>query len=352
MHWFWIGTGLLMLGIVSQAVSRILARHFNLFDHPSARKIHNQPVPLSGGTGIIIPAILLILLWPASGALALSVSFQLKLLLAGSLATIYLMGLIDDFRDLKPTSRLSVQALIAFGLWYFGLRLDLIHFGAVTLDLGFLSLPITLLWFMGFMNTSNLMDGMDGLSGGMSLIALLAISVSALATGMSFGYLALALVFLMLSFLTFNLSSERKVFLGDSGSLTLGLLVGVLGILASRNGMTSGLHWEALAIPLAAYSVGIADVFTSILRRSSRQRSIFKADKHHFHHRLLRAGLGRNWTLAALHGVAGLMIFFVVLPTQISLWASALFLIPLTMVLGAGMQLLRTRLIEDRKSVV
>ncbi|MDP7022596.1 MAG: hypothetical protein QGH30_09650, partial [Candidatus Krumholzibacteria bacterium] len=127
------------------------------------------------------------------------------------------------------------------------------------------------------------------------------------------------------------------------------LLVGILGILVSRKGMTAGLHWEALAIPLAAYSVGIADVFTSILRRSSRQRSIFKADKHHFHHRLLRAGLGRNWTLAALHGVAGLMIFFVVLPTQVSLWASALFLIPLTMVLGAGIQLMRTRLIEQSK---
>jgi len=236
--------------------------------------------------------------------------------------------------------------MAAFLLWNVGVRLDMIHFGSWTLDFGLFSLPLTMLWFMGFMNTSNFMDGMDGLSGGMSLMALGALAVSGILLDSIFGPAVLMLAVMTGIYLIFNLSPNRKIFLGDSGSLTLGLSVGILAILVSKTPGAAGLSWHPIALVLAAYSVGILDVLVAIIRRARRGASVFKADKHHFHHRLLRAGLGEKWTLAALHGMAGLVLFAVSLPSYGSGWAVVQFLIPSSMVLGAGLRLLRVAMVK------
>jgi UDP-GlcNAc:undecaprenyl-phosphate GlcNAc-1-phosphate transferase len=224
-----------------------------------------------------------------------------------------------------------------------------IQLGGFTLELGLLSLPLTLLWFMGFMNTSNFMDGMDGLSGGMSLIALGGLLISGGAQNSVFGPAVLVLALMVAVYLAFNMSTRRKVFLGDSGSLTLGMSVGILGILLAKPAAGAGtaLSWHPLAIVLAAYSVGIADVAVSIIRRARRGASIFKADSHHFHHRLLRAGLDWKWTLAALHGLAGLVVFAVSVPRYGGVWALIQFLVPSSAVVGAGVRLLKVGLVKQ-----
>jgi len=327
-----------------QEICRLVANSIGLVDHPNSRKIHSKPVPLSGGIGIFMPISILMIIWIARGAEGMGVLSGIGVLLA--LGMITLTGFIDDFRPVSPSKRLMVQAMAAFLLWNVGVRLDMIHFGSWTLDFGLFSLPLTMLWFMGFMNTSNFMDGMDGLSGGMSLMALGALAVSGILLDSIFGPAVLMLAVMTGIYLIFNLSPNRKIFLGDSGSLTLGLSVGILAILVSKTPGAAGLSWHPIALVLAAYSVGILDVLVAIIRRARRGASVFKADKHHFHHRLLRAGLGEKWTLAALHGMAGLVLFAVSLPSYGSGWAVVQFLIPSSMVLGAGLRLLRVAMVK------
>ncbi len=327
-----------------QELCRGVAISIGLVDHPNSRKIHSKPIPLSGGVGMFLPISIFLIVWIARGAEGMGILAGLGVLAA--LGMITLTGFIDDFRPVSPSKRLLVQAMASFLLWNVGVRLDLIHFGAFTLDLGLLSLPLTMLWFMGFMNTSNFMDGMDGLSGGMSLMALGALTVTGMIAGSLFGPAALILAVITAIYLIFNLSPNRKIFLGDSGSLTLGLSVGILAILVAKMPAGSGLDWHVIALALAAYSVGILDVLVAIIRRARRGASVFKADKHHFHHRLLRAGLGEGWTLAALHGMAGLVLFAVSLPGYGSGWAIVQFLVPSSMVLGAGMRLLRVAIVK------
>jgi len=336
-----------LIGIGSWIIQegcRAVAVSIGLVDHPNSRKIHSKPVPLSGGIGMALPIAVFLIVWIARGAEGMGVLSGIGLLTAMSMIT--LTGFIDDFRPVSPSKRLLVQATASFLLWNVGVRLDMIQFGSWSLDLGLFSLPLTMLWFMGFMNTSNFMDGMDGLSGGMSLMALGALSVSGLVAQSVYGPVVLILAVMTGIYLVFNLSSNRKIFLGDSGSLTLGLSVGILGILVARNPAGGGLNWHALTLVLAAYSVGILDVLFSIIRRARRGASVFKADRHHFHHRLLRAGLGQKWTLAALHGLAGLALFAVSLPSYGSGWAIVQFLVPSSMVLGAGLRLLRVAMVK------
>jgi len=333
-----------LLSWIIQEACRATAIAVGLVDHPNSRKIHHKPIPLSGGIGIFLPISLLLIVWILRGAEGLGLQEGIGVLAA--LGMITLTGFIDDFRPVSPSKRLMVQALASFLLWNVGVRLDMIQFGAHTLNLGILSMPLTMLWFMGFMNTSNFMDGMDGLSGGMSLMALGAMTISGLLTASMYGPVVMVLAVMTAIYLVFNLSSNRKIFLGDSGSLTLGLSVGVLAILVSKNPAGGNLEWHGLALVLAAYSVGILDVLVAIIRRARRGASIFKADKHHFHHRLLRAGLGEGWTLAALQGMAGLVLFAVSLPRYGSGWAIVEFLVPSSMVLGAGVKLLRVAMVK------
>ena len=342
--WYVIIPLVAIVSWIIQEVCRGVAISIGLVDHPNSRKIHSKPIPLSGGIGMFLPVSIFLIVWIARGGEGMGVLAGLGVLSA--LGMITLTGFIDDFRPVSPSKRLLVQAMASFLLWNVGVRLDLIHFGGFALDLGLFSLPLTMLWFMGFMNTSNFMDGMDGLSGGMSLMALGSISVVGFITGSLYGPVALILAVVTAIYLIFNLSTNRKIFLGDSGSLTLGLSVGVLGILVSRVPSGVGLDWHAIALVLAAYSVGVMDVLVAIIRRARRGASVFKADKHHFHHRLLRAGLGEGWTLAALHGMAGLVLFAVSLPGYGSGWAIVQFLVPSSMVLGAGLRLLRVAMVK------
>ncbi|MCB9515788.1 MAG: undecaprenyl/decaprenyl-phosphate alpha-N-acetylglucosaminyl 1-phosphate transferase [Candidatus Latescibacteria bacterium] len=309
--WYMLLPLVLLLGWVAQELSRSVATSIGLLDLPNPRKIHLQPVPLSGGPGLFVPLLLGYLVWLAAGSPGQAMGAALSLGLAFTL--IFTTGLVDDLRGLSARRRLVIQATAGLLLWAGGFRLDAIAFGGWTLQLGLFSLPLTLLWFMGFMNTSNLMDGMDGLSGGMNLLALLALGTFGLFIGSGVGALAMFAAGLVVPYLVCNLRGRGKVFLGDSGSLSLGLTVGTFALAMARQ-PGAALSWAPLAFALAAYVVGILDVLTSIVRRRRDGVSPFRPDTHHFHHRLLRAGLGPKWTLASLHGLSGLAVFAVALP--------------------------------------
>jgi len=244
-----------------------------------------------------------------------------------------------------------IQAGAATLLWGAGFRIDDIAFGSWTLELSVVSLPLTLFWFMGFMNTSNLMDGMDGLSGGMNLIALLALGGFGLYAGNPAAPLALAAAALTVAFLICNLRGRSKVFMGDSGSLSMGLGVATLALVMAGKPGSGVLVASAPAFAAAAYAIGILDVLLSIIRRRRRGVSPFRPDTQHIHHRLLRAGLGSGWTLATLHGLSALALFAVALPFYASAIALLHFLPPIVILLASGVRLLRANLLQHSSVV-
>ena len=348
MPWYVLVPGAMVVGWISQEVCRAFAVALGLLDHPNSRKIHTRPVPLSGGPGIFLPLFLLYIVWMLQGAPGMGILSGLAV--GTAFAGIFLTGVIDDVRGISAKKRLVIQALAALLLWSAGFRLDVLQLGGWSLSFGLLSLPITLFWFMGFMNTSNMMDGMDGLSGGMNLIAYMALATFGLAASKLAGSLTLLLAISTLVFLFFNMSGRKKVFLGDSGSLILGLGVALLGLQVARQGAGAPLHGTPVLLALAAYAIGIVDVCYAIYRRYKNGDSPFKADKRHIHHLLHRSGLGKLSTLATLHGLAGMAVFLVALPYYATPLLMLHFCVSLAMVVGAGWRLVQVNL--PRHSVV
>lgn len=274
-----VGAGLTHL--LMPAVRR-LGVLWGLVDHPSWRRTQTEAVPCSGGISVYVAVLL------ASGGLALTVGLPFSgtalwaLGLAG-LGTLVL-GVLDDRFGLHAEKKLLGQILVVSLPMASGLTLESITLpGLGALELGVLSGPLTLFWYLGFINSINLIDGLDGLAGGIVVVVLATIlavlvpndPVGALFCGAFLGS--------VMGFLRSNLSRHR-IFLGDAGSMLLGLWVAGLGLgVATRTPSVPVLAVVAMAIP-------ILDTATTILRRHRRGVSIFQADDEHLHHRLLRLG--------------------------------------------------------------
>ena len=173
-----------------------------------------------------------------------------------------------------------------------------------TIELGGWAWPFTLFWYLGFINSMNLIDGLDGLASGISILASLSLMIISLAVGQMYSLLfASTLCGATVAFFYWNISS-RKIFLGDSGSMWMGL---VLASLIMNLGKQMGL---SLPLMLAPMIVPIWDTGTTIIRRFRRRSSIFLADDYHLHHRLLRLGFTpRGAVMCLLAVTAGTILF-------------------------------------------
>jgi len=225
---------------------------------------------------------------------------------------IFVVGLADDVSDLSAPAKLAGQTLAGLIVCLGGLKISVIFVPTIgQVDLGVLSLPITLVWLVGVMNSINLIDGLDGLAAGVSALAALAL----LFVGITFGLVAvvvfsLAIIGACLAFLYFN-HYPAKIFMGDSGSLFLGYLFAVISIIFPIKSYTTA----AIFIPLAALGVPIVETVVSFFRRVFSGREFYKADNRHLFHYLAATGLSKQtvvWTfyiLSALFAVlSGAMI--------------------------------------------
>jgi UDP-GlcNAc:undecaprenyl-phosphate/decaprenyl-phosphate GlcNAc-1-phosphate transferase len=224
--------------------------------------------------------------------------FFVAVLLPGWL--IFAAGLADDLWHLTPGAKLLAQisaALVAFAL---GIRVEVLTFGSASLVLGVLALPCTVLWIVGVTNAFNLIDGLDGLATGLAVVALATTAGVALTLGN--GEVALVCAALggaLLGFLRYNVRPAR-IFLGDSGSLLVGLMLAVLSIHGSSKSATAVL----VVIPLFVLALPLLDTAFSILRRWLRGKPVFGADERHLHHRLLAIGLTHTRAVVLLYLLA------------------------------------------------
>ena len=274
-----------------------------LFDKVNDRKMHNGNIPRLGGVGIAFSftvTIVLLIVWKYVGIDSLNDQFSLlPIVISGSV--IFLLGLIDDLKDLRALYKFLVQLavgvfLIAYG---FRFRIIMVPWGDGTFELGLLSYPITLLWIIGITNAINLIDGIDGLAGGLSIIAASVFGIFFWVNGsLVSAQICFTLAGAILGFLIFNLP-PASIFMGDCGSLFIGFLLSLLPLL--------GQHTTSVEIGLVSAStilaITIFDTLMAIYRRKKANVSFFTADKGHLHHILMNYN-NSNWkTLASIYGI-------------------------------------------------
>jgi UDP-GlcNAc:undecaprenyl-phosphate GlcNAc-1-phosphate transferase len=285
---------------------RDLALRLGLVDRPDGRrKRHPAPVPRLGGLSVYLAFVSTLLLWHFlnRGAAGQALTTGTELPLVAAATAVMLVGLVDDLLGVPPAAKLLVQAGAGGYLYAYGFRIELLSnpFGEI-LTLGPLSLPLTLLWFVGLSNALNLIDGLDGLAAGIGLFAVSASLMAALVNDRwEIALLSAALGGALLGFLRYNLT-PASVFLGDCGSLFLGFVLAALAVRGSMKSSTA----IAVFAPLLALAIPILDTTLAMVRRVGRGRGIFEADTEHIHHRMVRRGLTPRRAVFVLYGVGAL----------------------------------------------
>jgi UDP-GlcNAc:undecaprenyl-phosphate GlcNAc-1-phosphate transferase len=213
----------------------------------------------------------------------------------------FLIGLIDDLVGLSPITRLVLQSAVASLVWLIGVRIEFMPLpGIGAIQLGWLSLPITIIWLAGVVNAINWIDGLDGLASGVSGIAAITLFIICSSTGHPLAALfALALSGSLLGFLFYNFN-PAQIFMGDGGSYFIGFLLASIGVVSLFQTPSS----IAIPIPFLVLAVPIVDMSAVIIARVSTGSSPFKADCRHLHHRLLKAGLSHRFTVLVIYTLA------------------------------------------------
>jgi UDP-GlcNAc:undecaprenyl-phosphate GlcNAc-1-phosphate transferase len=267
---------------------RSLALHLRLVDNPDGRrKLHGRSTPVAGGPILLLsvgPALLLAFLWPGSPLAQAEVIGDHILGLLPAALVICSVGILDDLGRLRGRHKLAGQLLAVSIVVACGARIDRMRLFDADFDLGLLSIPFTLFFLLGAINSLNLIDGMDGLLTSVSLITCVSFGCVAILGGKdATACVAFALASALLAFLWFNFP-PASIFLGDSGSMLIGLTLGVVAIDSSLKRPAT----IALATPAALLALPILDTLAAILRRKLTGRSIYSTDRGHLHHCLLR----------------------------------------------------------------
>jgi UDP-GlcNAc:undecaprenyl-phosphate GlcNAc-1-phosphate transferase len=272
-------------------------------DQPDGgRKLHTAPIPRLGGVPILVSMFATLAIFaqlPLSGTAALRQQFPALLPLLPATGLVFLAGVLDDLFNLRPWQKLAAQFAAAFWVYWHGIRIfDVFGWGSVQAH--WFSLPVTVLWLVGCTNAFNLIDGMDGLASGVGFFATCTMLVAALQqqSGIVLALLTAPLAGALLAFLRFNFN-PASMFLGDSGSLAIGFLLGVYGILWYQKSVTL----LGMTAPLMALAFPILEAGISVTRRFLRGDPIFAADRGHIHHRLLDLGLTPRRAVLLIYGV-------------------------------------------------
>ena len=295
-----------LIAFVLTPIVRDVFRSYNVVDRPGRRKVHAYPIPRVGGVPIAIAYVFALL--SLRGAGSVFPLHWVQTILSGALV-IFLTGLIDDFFNLSPLVKLAGQIAASAVAFANGLSID--HLGTIALPF-WVSLPLTIFWLLLTTNALNLIDGLDGLSAGIGFCATLTfVAAAALHGDPVLAYTALPLAGALLGFLFFNFN-PATVFLGDSGALLIGFLLGCYGIVWIGHGVTA----TGIALPLLALCIPMMDLGLAIVRRRLRKQPIFSADRGHIHHRLLDRGLSVRRAATVLYavgiagGIAGLLLSY------------------------------------------
>lgn len=286
------------LTVVLTPLCRDLFRRIGVLDYPDqTRKLHAAPIPHAGGIPIAISYLITCGIWLKFVPGAPSIPLRWPFMLGASI--VLATGLIDDIRGLPGRVKMATSTAAGITAWLGGVRILGVQ-GIETHT--WWSLPITVLWLVGCTNAFNLIDGLDGLAAGLGLFAVATMTISALFQhNAPMILLTVPLAGCLLGFLRYNFT-PASIFLGDSGSLSIGFLLGCYGAIWSQKSATL----LGMSAPVLALAVPLLDTGLAVVRRTGGRRSIFTPDRRHLHHLLLARGLNQREAVILLYGVCGL----------------------------------------------
>jgi len=267
-----------------------LSNKMKIIDVPKERSIHKEIIPLAGGVSFILPIILLYFSFSLFKYFSHSQMYQ-TIAIGGLL--MMALGILDDKHTFTAKYKLFGQLIIAFFMTQNGFLIEILTnpFGG-EIVLGWLSFPLTILWFLAVINAFNLIDGIDGLATGITaIVAFILLLVSVRATNQFVFFIALPIFGSMLAFLKYNFY-PAKIFMGDTGSLFIGFIIASVSI--AGNCQFKGITAITLLIPLITLFFPLSDILWAVIRRLKNKQHIFKADKEHIHHKLLEKGLSQK----------------------------------------------------------
>ncbi len=273
--------------LATEPVARRVAVALGAVDMPSKRRVNVRPVPRMGGIAI----------------------------LCGLILACIVQYLGTTRLQLKPLPKLLGQVAAASIAAASGLVIgDIVNpFAGGEIALGWLAYPITVIYLVAFANIINLIDGLDGLAAGITCISSFTMFVLAvLAHRMDAAALSIALCGATLGFLRYNFN-PASIFMGDSGSLLLGFLLGVISLLSVAR--VAGL--TTLLLPLVLAGIPIIDTFSAIVRRRRAHVSVGHADKGHIHHRLIEEGFDQRQAVVLIYLWTAALCLGAVVMTQV-----------------------------------
>lgn len=285
-----------------------LAFKIDAVDYPSERRVNKQPTARFGGVAMF-GGLLCGLAVIIGGVAFFDWHFPLhsfvtrEISYPGIFAGItlaFLVGVADDIFDLRPMHKFLGQVIAATIVAASGLLLtDMMNpFGHEQLMFGWLSCPITVFYLVAFCNVINLIDGLDGLAAGITAISSAAMVVFAILTVRpEAAFFGLALVGVCAGFLRYNFH-PASIFMGDSGSILLGMSLGVVSLFAT----TKSTLFVSLLMPIIVAGVPVIDTAAAIIRRKRQHQSVMQADRGHIHHRLLSEGYSQRSTVLIMWG--------------------------------------------------
>lgn len=288
--------------IILVPVVRAFALRYGFVDRPSKRKIHAEPVPLSGGVAIFAGVIGTSLLFLGHPAM-----FR-ALVIGGTL--LVLIGLLDDFyksrsRDFPVWPRLFAYISVAFVPVFQGIAIQGVSSpssAAMILFTPVIGGIFTVIWVFALINMLNFIDGVDGLASGVCVISSLTLfAASLIGSQSSTAIVAVALAGSCLAFLTYNFHPAR-IFMGDAGATFLGYALAVTAIEGTLKGATI----LSLSVPLLALGVPILDTAIVFVRRLAKGQGLHRADNMHTHHSLMKWGLTQVQTVSFLYLIAAI----------------------------------------------
>lgn len=302
----------------------LIAFRRNLFDEIDERKIHKGLVPRLGGIAFV-PVIMVSIAAVIEANLKLGydvittafvANFMPLISMFISLQLLYLVGIADDLIGVKYRAKFVVQLicaifLLAGGIWFSNLG-GVLGINEVTPWIGY---PFTAVVLVFLINAINLIDGIDGLASGLSSIACVIYGIAFSLLGeYALAIISFATLGVLVPFFYYNVfgdvTKHKKIFMGDTGSLTIGMILGVLGTLLYVHPDTVEIGVHPSIIAFSPLIVPCFDVIRVYIYRIRQHRSPFLPDKNHIHHKLLAAGIKPRRAMITIVSVSALFTIF------------------------------------------
>jgi len=317
----------LILSFSATPAVKLLAHKLGAIDIPKdSRRVHKSPIPRLGGLAIFVGFTISVLFMA-------EIDIQIRGVMLGAVI-IVILGVLDDVFSLRAYIKFLVQIGAAFVAVYHSIIIEIfsnpfVFYGQQFVYLGYLSIPITIIWIVGITNSVNLIDGLDGLAVGVSTISAIVMLVIALmVSDPNVAIIMAALAGACIGFLPYNFN-PAKIFMGDTGALLLGYVLATVSII----GLFKFYTVISIAAPFLVLAVPLFDTAFAFLRRLIKGQNPMAPDRGHFHHRLIDMGLSQKQAVAVLYAVSGLLgLFAVVLTTREELRA---LLLIITLILAA-----------------